>query len=154
MYIYLPSVASSTLLTPFFRMELTASTISARPPYERRRFSWYFLFFEPTQSIGSDVVQADAAGNVIDLQILGIVNILLTIYLGSFAVIIIPCYIWLAKVSSGVMRKRSIYQVIGYAIFVVCGFIDTRLQVLPGIMVVVRIIMASAYIFMFIGFSE
>ena len=115
---------------------------------------WYYLYFEHETSITSNVLEGIAAGHLIDLELKGLVSTLITIYLASFAVILIPGYIWLAKISAGSMRKNSILLVIGYSLFIVCGYIDTRTN--PGFIVImiVRIVMAVAYIFMFLGFTR
>ncbi len=111
---------------------------------------WYYLYFDP-DSITSTVGGPD---ELIDLQLVGLVNTLITVYLVSFAVILIPGYIWLAKISTGSMRKNSILLVIGYTLFIVCGYIDTRMSIVPIGIMIVRIIMAVAYIFLFLGFTR
>lgn len=116
---------------------------------------WYYLFVDHVNSIDSNVLQGNIDdGDLIDLQLVGLVNTLITIYLASFAVILIPGYIWLAKISAGSMRKNSILLVIGYTLFIVCGYIDTRVPATVFVIMIVRIVMAIAYIFMFLGFTR
>lgn len=112
---------------------------------------WYYLFVEHEASITSTIA---GPGELIDLQLVGLVNTLITVYLASFAVILIPGYIWLAKISAGSMRKNSILLVIGYTLFIVCGYIDTRVAATVFVIMIVRIVMAIAYIFLFLGFTR
>jgi hypothetical protein len=115
---------------------------------------WYYLYVDHENSIFSNVIQANIDGDLIDLTLEGLVNILITVYLASFAVILIPGYIWLAKISTGSMRKNSILLVIGYTLFIVCGYIDTRVPATVFVIMIVRIVMAIAYIFLFLGFTR
>jgi len=113
---------------------------------------WYGLYFEPVVTISSSIPD-EVGGGLIDINLLSYVKTLITVYLISFGLILISGFAWLAGKSTGVIRKKAIYHCIGYALFVGCGAIDSMVPFSSWI-VIVRIVMAIAYIFLYKGFTK
>lgn len=113
---------------------------------------WYGLYMEPALTISSSIPD-EVGGGLIDINLLSYVKTLVTVYLLSFGLILITGFSWLAKKSTGVIRKKAIFHCIGYLLFVGCGAIDSMVPFSSWI-VIVRIVMAAAYIFLYFGFTK
>ncbi|MCP4761319.1 MAG: hypothetical protein GY870_06030, partial [archaeon] len=104
----------------------------------------------------------------IDLELIGLVDTMTTVYLVLFVVLIVPGMLVLAKRTTGIIRKKALLQSMGYTLFVICGYLDSsmdwpaliatslpQLSTMPWLpLVIIRIVMISAFVFLFYGFTK
>lgn len=114
---------------------------------------WWGLWFAPNLNIASDVAKANTAGDVIDIQLIWVVNYVTAVYLVSLGLTMISGFLYLAIKSAGLIRKKAIYQTIGFTLFVICGALDALIE-FSALIVFVRIFMVIAYIFLYLGFTK
>ncbi|MCP4763846.1 MAG: hypothetical protein GY870_18890 [archaeon] len=117
--------------------------IIAIPIYE------YLLFFTPETLIESQII---VSGELIDASFIGIMRILNMILLFSWGIVMITAFSWLARKTTGFMKKKSIMQIIGYVIFLVCGVLETLLPI-GAFLGVVRILLAFDYFLLYLAFN-
>jgi hypothetical protein len=112
---------------------------------------WYGLFGIPEITITSEI--SEGGLGLIDIQLLNFVKIMTTIYLLVFLVLQVSGYAWLAKNSTGLIKKKAIYHIIGYITFVVCGALDSMVEFSrPVYVLIVRLVMVTAYLWIYKGF--
>ncbi len=87
-------------------------------------------------------------GNLIDIELLGIVRILTAVYIVSMVAIVATGFVYLALHSTGDVRSRSIYYASGFYLFAICGIIDTQFP-LGYWMIFVRIVMVGSYFLLY-----
>jgi len=114
---------------------------------------WIGLWFFPSLTISSDVIEANLAGNLIDIQLIGYINTMTAAYLLSFGFILIPGFFWFAKKTTGVVKKKALSHAIGYILFVACGAMDSLIE-FSTFIIIVRLFMVAGYICMYYGFTK
>jgi hypothetical protein len=114
---------------------------------------WYGLYFMSNEMIGYEIPEGGLG--LIDIMLQGFVRILTTVYLLTFGLIQIIGFSWLWKNSTGLIRKKARYQVIGTALFVLCGALDSMGDFPNAInILIVRLFMMGAYLFFYLGFTR
>jgi hypothetical protein len=113
---------------------------------------WYGLYFLSATQISSDIAIANANGWVIDIELVGWVKLMTVFYLVSFALILDAGFIWLARNSTGIIKRKSILTISGLTLFFICGAMDSLFG-FSYLIIVVRVFMVGAYILLFSGFT-
>ena len=92
------------------------------------------------------------ADSLIDISLQSWVLILTALYLLSMLVFNTSGLLNLARKSSGIIKKKSIIQSIGYFIFVIIGAIDSLVPLGQWIFIP-RIVMVIGYVLLYIGYT-
>jgi hypothetical protein len=118
--------------------------ITAIPFWANLWFNW----LGPSQNI--PVV---GAGNLVDIGLLGLSGIFTEVYILSLILIVGGGFIYLAKITTGDIKRRSIYYAIGIILFSFAGIVETQVHLvelgLSILLVVVRLVMVVAYVFLY-----
>lgn len=114
---------------------------------------WYGLFGIPEITITSEIPEGGLG--LRDIQLLDFVKIMTSAYLIIFVLTQVTGYAWLAKNSSGLIKKKALYHIIGYILFVICGALDSLVEFpSPIYILIVRLFMITAYIFLYKGLTR
>lgn len=118
--------------------------------YYIAEFGWTNLMFR----INGDVNQLNANGQMIDMSVLSIIQLLCLCYILSAMFIIGGGFLWLRKRTKGVDRKRATYIFIGYIIAGFAVLLETTLGSLGDVFkIIARVMMATYLAFIYLGFK-
>ncbi|GAB4309657.1 MAG: hypothetical protein Kow0069_09070 [Promethearchaeota archaeon] len=114
---------------------------------------WYGLYVVPEVTILAEIPTEGGAEALVDFQLLSFVNWLTAAYLVAFLCIVAGAFYWMARQSSGFVRRRFYELAVGFTLFVFAGAIDSLLEL--GVWIVVpRFFMLTAYVLMYLGFTR
>jgi hypothetical protein len=114
---------------------------------------WYGLFIISDITIEATI--PEEGKGLIDIQLRSIVQLMVALYMASFAIAMIGGFSWLYRKSSGTIKKKAGYHMVGYSLFVVCGILDSMAEFPNAFyLMVVRLIMVVGYFFMYLGFTS
>ncbi|MHA1339983.1 MAG: hypothetical protein ACTSRZ_18985 [Promethearchaeota archaeon] len=112
---------------------------------------WYGLLLLPNITIGFEIPESGLG--LIDIQLQSFVQILVALYLFTFALVQIPCFIWLSRNVMDKAKKKALMNALGYTLFVICGILDSMVEFPnPILLLIVRIFMAIGYILLYLGY--
>ncbi|MHA1732438.1 MAG: hypothetical protein ACTSU5_10860 [Promethearchaeota archaeon] len=114
---------------------------------------WYGLWFQPETTILTEVPIEGGKTGLIDIQLLSYVQVLTFVYLVSFLAFVAGAFYWMAGKSSGKLRRKFYELAVGFTGFVICGAIDSMVDLAYGI-VIPRFFMVVSYLLMYIGFNR
>ncbi|HME51055.1 MAG TPA: hypothetical protein VKM55_02445 [Candidatus Lokiarchaeia archaeon] len=123
---------------------VTIYAITAIPFWANLWFNW----LGPSQNI-----PAVGAGNLVDIGLLGLSGIFTAVYILSLILIAGGGFIYLAKISTGEIKRRSTFYAIGIMLFSLAGITETQVHLvemgLSILLVVIRLVMVGAYIILY-----
>ncbi|MCP4761776.1 MAG: hypothetical protein GY870_08340, partial [archaeon] len=97
---------SFSLIKPKLIKPFTIGALISAPVY------WYGLYFNSASSITAPNLAEFSPTNLIliDLELIGLVDTMTTVYLVLFVVLIVPGMLVLAKRTTGIIRKKALLQ--------------------------------------------
>jgi hypothetical protein len=113
---------------------------------------WIGLFVPRFETITIEQIPFTGGTQLVDISLQSWVLILTARYLLSLLIFNTSGLLVLAKKSSGIIRKKSIIQSIGYLIFVLMGAIDSLVPLGQWIFIP-RIVMVTGYILLYVGYT-
>ena len=123
---------------------VTIYAITAIPFWANLWFNW----LGPSQNI-----PPVGPGDLVDIGLLNLSGIFTAIYILSLILIVGGGFIYLAKISTGDIKKRSTLYAIGIILFSFCGIVETQIHLiemgLSIVLVLVRFVMVAAYIVLY-----
>ncbi|MCP4763422.1 MAG: hypothetical protein GY870_16740 [archaeon] len=114
---------------------------------------WYYLFIDSARTIESDIIWANATGNLIDIHLRYEVMLFIVIYLLTFLLILAGSFFWIANKNSGTIRKNALFQGMGYTGFVICGALDSLID-FSWFIVFVRLAMAGSFLLIYFSITK
>lgn len=113
---------------------------------------WIGLFVPRFQEITIEQIPFTGGVELVDISLQSWVLILTALYLVSLLAFNTSGLLILASKSSGVIKKKSIIQAIGYFIFVIIGAMDSLVPLGQWIFIP-RIVMVIGYILLYFGYT-
>lgn len=111
---------------------------------------WYGLWGQPALTIAT-AIPDEVGGGLVDFELLSYVMGLTIFYLASLLVVLGGGFFWLAKNTTGAVRKKSIYLSVGCVLFCVSGAIDALVE-LAYFIAIPRFFMITGAILLYFGF--
>lgn len=112
-------------------------------------FFWYGLYWITNSSIEYVLPPADV---LLDVSFAGWMSTLTAAYIGSFGLVLLVGYSWLAAKSSGIIKKRAMIQIFAVIFFVTAGAVDSLLP-FSNYVAIVRVLMSVSYILFLLGYT-
>src|SRR5271157_5736885 len=123
---------------------VTIYAITAIPFWANLWFNW----LGPSQNI-----PPVGPGDLVDIGLLNLSGIFTAIYILSLILIVGGGFIYLAKISTGDIKRRSTFYAIGIMLFSLAGITETQVHLvemgLSILLVVIRLVMVGAYIILY-----
>lgn len=112
-------------------------------------FYWIFFFGFSEENM---TLMPDPAPELIDFELTGVVLIFVAVYLLSFLLVVAGGFFWLAKKSTGAVKRKSLMLALGFTLFTICGAIDSLVE-LDAWIFLPRIFMLTGFVLMYVGFN-
>jgi len=123
---------------------VTIYAITAIPFWANLWFNW----LGPGQNI-----PVPGPGDLVDIVLANLSSLFTAIYILSLILIVGGGFIYLAKNSTGDIKRRSIYYTVGIMLFSFSGIVETQVRLvemgLSSVLLIVRFVMVAAYVVLY-----